>query len=260
MEEQDILNSVKYAKGEQPQQFSPTLASAPQLVQETLAQQNAEKHSGISVIAHIHYESISGNLKERDFLIRRILTNKDDYFIDGLALDINAPRLIRINQIACIIDMATQTVYSDPYRYLQDVLGVELDQGKVPEPMSDYAKAIREVGNEMTILMYLVAIDGTRDAAERETVLKYVKSRVPYLNYDESRMNDYLISLAPDDESFSMAFYRVLKKGKAVIQPLMQAILDVITADGIIHDKEKAFLARFIDLLKQAGYDIELGK
>ena len=71
-------------------------------------------------------------------------------------------------------------------------------------------------------------------------------------------MNDYLISMAPDEDSFSMAFQRVMRKGIMVVQPLMVAILDIIMADGQVHEKERALLARMIDTLKQAGYEFQL--
>ena len=117
--------------------------------------------------------------------------------------------------------------------------------------------AINETGAEATVLMYLVSIDNKRTAKERMAVLKYIRERLPHLDYKDEQMNDYLISLAPDDESFSMAFHRCLKKGKLVVEPLLQAVLNVITADGVVHEKERAFLAKLIDWLKQDGYEID---
>ena len=173
-------------------------------------------------------------------------------------MDIKAPRLVKVAQISYIQDKVSGQTYSNPYKFLQDILGVEVDDSLLPDSMTDFAKAIKETGNEITVLMYLVAIDGVRNAVEREKVLAYIRKRVPYLTYDETKMNDYLISLAPDDDSFSMALSRVLKKGIVVIQPLMETILEIITVDGQVHVKERAFLARLIDLLKQDGYEFNL--
>lgn len=258
IKQQDILDTIKSLKGADENRHTATNpAEIPAVVRETL-QKSDESTAGVSVKAIISYESLSGHIKNREFLIRRIIKNKGDYFIDGLALDISAPRLIRVSQVSYIMDPVSEYTYSDPYQFIQNVLGVDIEDDYLPEPMSDFAKAIKETGNEITVLMYLVAIDGVRRPQERERVLKYVKQRVPYLNYDETQMNDYLISLAPDDDSFSMAFHRVLRKGKMVIQPLLEAVLDIIMADGIVHTKEKAFLARLIDLLRQDGYEIDL--
>lgn len=258
IKQQDILDTIKSLKGVENNAISATdPAAIPNVVRETLQKSN-ESTSGVSIKAIISYESLSGHIKNREFLIRRIIKNKDEYFIDGLALDIDAPRLIRVSQISYIMDPVSEYTYSDPYQFIQNVLGVDVEDYYLPEPMSDFAKAIKEVGNEITVLMYLVAIDGVRRPEERERVLAYVKRRIPYLKYDETQMNDYLISLAPDDDSFSMAFHRVLKKGKLVIQPMLETVLDIIMADGVIHTKEKAFLARLIDLLRQDGYEIDL--
>lgn len=258
IKQQDILNTIKNIEGIEGKSISSADSNnVPPVICETL-QKSDESASGISVKAVIGYESLTGNVKNRNFLIRRIIKNKGDYFIDGLALDINAPRLIRVSKISYIIDTVSEHTYSNPYKFIQNILGVDIEDKYLPEPMSDFAKAIKETGNEITVLMYLVAIDGTRCSEERKHVLKYIQQRVPYLNYDEEQMNNYLISLAPDDDSFSMAFHRVLKKGKFVIQPLLETVLKVIMADGIVHTKEKAFLARLIDILHQDGYEIDL--
>lgn len=255
--QEDILETVKNIKGEEAQHQDASLTNAPKKIQDAF-NNAAETRSGISVKACISYESMSSNVKKRDFLIRRVIKNRSEYFIDGIALDIKAPRIIRVNQISCIEDLATKTLYSDPYVYLQNVLGIEIEDAYLPEPMTDFAKAINETGSEITVLMYLVSIDSKRDAKERLMVLNYIRSRLPHLNYQDEQMNDYLISLAPDDESFSMAFHRCLKKGKLIVEPLLQMVLNVITADGVVHEREKAFLAKLIDWLKQDGYQIDV--
>ena len=256
--EKDILKTVKNIQGKETStDTEASLKKAPKKIQ-TAIQDSSETLSGISIQACISYESLSSNVKKRNFLIRRVIKNKTDYFIDGVALDINAPRVVKVSQISCIEDLANNTLYSDPYIYLQNVLGIQVDDEYLPEPMSDFAKAINETGSEITVLMYLVSIDNKRTAKERMVVLKYIRDRLPHLDYDDTQMNDYLISLAPDDDSFAMAFHRVLKKGKLVVEPLLQAVLNVITADGVVHEKEKAFLAKLIDWLKQDGYEIDI--
>lgn len=255
IKEDDILKTVKEIKGEKVDALNEK--TEPVEIQSAL-DSSLEIFSGISMRAFISYESSSSAVKKREFLIRRILKNKKEYYIDGLAIDIKAPRVIRLSQITYITDISSKTTYGDPYAFLQNVLGIDVDEEYLPEPLSDFAKAINETGNELTVLMYLIALDGNRSAIERKCVLNYVRSRVPYLEYSDEEMNDYLISLAPDDDSFAMAFHRVLKKGKLIIEPLFQTVIDVITADGVVHEKERAFLARFIDWLKQDGYQIDV--
>lgn len=257
VKKEEILTAVRDLRDDDIQKSSSLDKPIPNEVKETLSS-STEIYAGISVKATIEYESLSSNLKKRDFLIRRIIKNKDEYFIDGVALDIRAPRLIRVSQILCITDSASGKMYPDAYLFLQNILGIQVEESYLPEPMSDFAKAIKETGHEITVLMYLVALDGTRASKERQCVLKHVRSRVPYLAYDDVQMNDYLISLAPDSDSFSTAFHYVLKKGKMVVEPLFQSILNVITADKVVHDKERAFLAKVIDWLKQDGYEIDI--
>ncbi len=256
VKKEEILLAARDFRNDDIQEV-PVDTTPPNKVQEALST-STEIFAGISVKATIEYESMSSNLKKREFLIRRIIRNKEEYFIDGIALDIKAPRLIRVSQISCITDSVSGKMYSDAYLFLQNVLGIQIEDVYIPEPMSDFAKAIKETGHEITVLMYLIALDGTRASKERQCVLKHIRSRVPYLTYDDVQMNDYLISLAPDSDSFSTAFHYVLKKGKLVVEPLFQSILNVITADKVVHEKEKAFLARIIDWLKQDGYQIDI--
>lgn len=257
IKEQDILETIQGVKGTTERIAPPDISNAPAIVKEALTQSD-EQRAGVSVMTTIGYESITGNIKNRDFLIRRVILNRGDYFLDGVAMDIRSPRLVKVSQISYIQDKISGQTYSNPYKFLQEILGVDVDDSLLPDSMTDFAKAIKETGNELTVLMYLVAIDGVRSAVEREKVLAYVHRRVPYLKYDETKMNDYLISLAPDDDSFSMAFSRILKKGIVVIQPLIETVLEIIMADGQVHVKERAFLARIIDLLKQDGYEFNL--
>ncbi len=257
VKKEEILTAARDLREDDIQKSSSLDKPIPNKVKETLSS-STEIYAGISVKATIEYESLSSNLKKRDFLIRRIIKNKDEYFIDGVALDIKAPRLIRISQILCITDSASGKMYPNAYLFLQNILGIQVEDSYLPEAMSDFAKAIKETGHEITVLMYLVALDGTRASKERQCVLEHVRSRVPYLVYDDVQMNDYLISLVPDSDSFSTAFHYVLKKGKMVVEPLFQSILNVITADKVVHDKERAFLAKVIDWLKQDGYQIDI--
>ena len=151
----------------------------PPLIEETLSS-STESRAGVSFLVTVNYQSLSGNIKSRDFLIRRIIKHQNEYYLDGLAMDVKSPRLIRVAQISFIKDKAATNGYSNPYRFLQEVLGVEIDNALLPEDMSDFAKAIKETGDELTVLMFLVAVDGIRSSTEREKVLAYV--RVPYLN------------------------------------------------------------------------------
>ena len=257
IKEQDILETIQGVNSQAARVAPRDVSSVPTIVKEALIQSD-EHRAGVSVMTTIGYESITGHIKNRDFLIRRVIQNRGNYFLDGVAMDIRSPRLVKVSQISYIQDKVSGQTYSNPYKFLQEILGVDVDDSLLPDLMTDFAKAIKETGNEITVLMYLVAIDGVRSSVEREKVLAYIHRRVPYLQYDETKMNDYLISLAPDDDSFSMALSRILKKGIVVIQPLMETVLEIIMSDGQVHVKERAFLARLIDLLKQDGYEFHL--
>lgn len=233
----------------------------PENIRTTLTQ-GKEDAAGISLLVSMSYKSLAGNLKDRDILIRRIIHSKGDLYIDGVAMDIRAPRLIKVGHISEIRDISSGRVYDNPYEFIQNRLGVtvrdKVSAAAVPCAKDDFAKAIERVGQEVTVLMYLVAIDGTRDKSERQKVFEYAKSRTADLTYNDQELNDYIISLAPDEECFSMALAKSLAKDQSTVQGLVEAMLNVIMADGRVDDKERSFLIRIMDLLEQDGYEISL--
>lgn len=235
--------------------------AVPENIKSTL-EQGQEDAAGISLLVSMSYKSLSGNVKDRDILIRRIIHTKGDLYIDGVAMDVRAPRLIKVGHISAIRDIASGRIYDNPYEFIQNRLGISVrDKSSavvVSDPKDDFAKAIERIAQEVTVLMYLVAIDGTRDKTERQKVFEYAKSRTTDLSYDDQELNDYIISLAPDEECFSVALAKSLAKDQTTVQGLVEAMLNVIMADGRVDDKERSFLVRIMDLLEQDGYEINL--
>lgn len=238
----------------------PSVVSPPQSVK-NLMDNAQEKRRAISVLVSITYQSLSGNQKNRDILIRRIIQSKNDFYIDGVALDIGAPRLIKVSSIQEIQETASGHIYKDPIKFIQKHLGVHIEnkmQKQPEEQKDDFEKLIEQTNAEMTVLMYLVAIDGKRDKAERQKVFDYIKSRTQNLSYDDNRLNEYLISLAPDEVCFSESLANVLSQEKTFVQSFLETVIDVIMVDNHIDNRERAFLIRIMDLLEQDGYEIRL--
>ncbi|MBR5129648.1 MAG: TerB family tellurite resistance protein [Alphaproteobacteria bacterium] len=218
-----------------------------------------ETRVGVSMLVGITYKSNDGSIKEREFLIRRVIHNKNDMYIDGMAVDIKAPRLIKVSQILKIDDVGTGRKYDNPYKFLQDKLGIGIADEILPEQLPTFAKVIERLHNEITVLMYVVAIDGIREKSERGVVAKYVRSQTPDLTYSDEELDDYLISIAPDATSAGMAFQRILTKDKNILQSFIEALINVIMANGQADEKERIFLAKVLDLLESQGYRFDLG-
>ena len=234
----------------------------PQTVQ-TIMTGSKEARSGISVLVSMSYESMSGNLHSRDVLIRRVIQARGEYYIDGVAMDKYAPRVIKVSHIRGIRDVSSGRVYYNPYEFIQNRLGIQMtlppqQAQAIPEPVDQFAKVIERTGHEMTVLMYLVAIDGIRQAKERDKVFQYVKSRTKDLTYQDQELTDYLISLAPDEESFRTSLAAVLGQPEEIVQNFIETVLDVIMADGRVDPKERAFLLKIMELLEKEGYNINL--
>ena len=218
-----------------------------------------EKRVGISVLVGITYKSISGNHKDRDFLIRRIINKKNEIYIDGLAMDIRAPRLVKVSQISQIRDIGGGRIYDNAYKFLQDKLGIDIADNIYAEKLPTFSKVIERMHNEIAVLMYVVAIDGIREKVERGAVAKYVRSQTTDLTYTDEELDDYLISVAPDATSAGMAFQRVLAKDKNAIQSFVEALINVIMANDEANEKERIFLAKVMDLLESQGFRFNFG-
>lgn len=238
-------------------QPAPAAATIPSHIKQTL-ESAEEKRTGISILVGLTYKSLSGNNKERDFLIRRVIHSGNEIFFEGLAMDIRAPRLVKVSNISQIRDIATGKLYPNPYQFIQTRLGVYVPDDILPEQLPAFAAVIKRMHNEIAVLMYVVALDGIREKVERMAVLKYVKEQTTDLTYSDEELNDYLISVAPDAESAGMAFQRILAKDKKSIQTFVEALITVIMANGGANPKERVFLAKVMELLEQQGFQLNL--
>lgn len=233
------------------------LPSPPPLIQKAMrsAQEDAV---GVARLVSLTYRSLSGNEKDRDVLIRRVIHNRQDLYIDGLAMDIRAPRLIKVGNIAQVRDTSSGWIYDDPYQFLHDKLGIADPRQKKAPPLEGIARIAEQMGEEITVLIYLVALDGRRHREERLRVIEYIKERLPGISVDDQELHEHLISLAPDEETFRMALEKALKKDKETVQLLVAAMFKVSMADSSVHDKERAFILRIIELLEKDGMHFTL--
>lgn len=236
---------------------APRAESIPSNIKQTL--ENAEeKRTGIAILVGLTYKSISGNDKTRDFLIRRVIHSDKEMFFEGLAMDIRAPRLVKVSNIQEIRDIATGKLYPNPYQFIQNRLGVHVPNEILPEQLPPFAAVLKRVHNEIAVLMYVVALDGIREKVERMAVFDYVKKQTPDLAYSDDELMDYLISVAPDAESAGMAFQRILIKDKKSIQDFVEALIAVIMSNGGADPKQRVFLAKVMELLDQQGFKLNL--
>lgn len=259
----DMLRAMQEISGKTDSSYQKPLDGVPPpppLVAEHL-NSGHEQAAGASILVEMTYKSLSGNMKKRDILIRRVINSKGELYINGLATDIKAPRLIKVSNIVQIHDVGTGRFYDNPFEFVQQKLGVSVDDKKDSAqsvPHSDFEKVIERTAPAMTVMMYLSGLDGERSPAERQKIVDHVRARTKDLHYTDQELNDYLISLAPDYESFKLALQRVISKDKSVIQLVVEGILSVITADDKVDEKERAVLSQIMSLLEQEGFEFHL--
>ncbi len=221
--------------------------------------------SGISILVEVDYTSLSGKSQLRDIIIRRVIKSGKDFFIDAFCLAIQAPRLIKIDSIKRIKNKKTNQEYMSPKAFFEEVLGIEFNKDQTlnnihsslqTAPQGELKTAINRSRSEITALMFISGIDGSREHAEFEQIAQYVHRRCPDLVFKDEDLYRYLNILYPDRESFYQSMESILRKDAWIIKLFLEHMIHLITSDGKIDTKERVFLAEIITILKNEGFII----
>lgn len=221
---------------------------------------------GISARVLMKYYSLSGELKERQVVLRRIFKNKSEIFIDAFCLDINEPRLIKLKNVLQVVDINTKTLYANPENFFEDVLGIDLkEKEKTHLEASSLSKgelktAINLTRYEITALLFIAGVDNQRDDEELKTIVDYVHTRCPNLTFNDKDLMDYLHLYYPDSQSFYFALERILGQEGWIVKMFIEKLKSLIVADGKVHEKEKLFFADFLAVLEEEGFILNFKK
>ena len=216
--------------------------------------------NGISVRLRVVYTSLSGNFKDRDVILRRVVKGRNGTFLDVFCLDIQEPRLIKVQSLSAIYDLNTNQEYSNPVEYLEKELGIELSskaEAPVSAEMEELKSAIALTRHELTAFVFMSAVDGERDVSEYKEILKYVHARCAHLNFRDDLLVNYLNRLYPDEESFYQACETILNKEGWILSLFLETMIRLIRADGRVDERERAFLESLFAILGMEGYKIE---
>ncbi|MBE6449142.1 MAG: hypothetical protein E7013_00370 [Alphaproteobacteria bacterium] len=231
---------------------------------------------GLSVQVFVKYTSLSGELKQREIIIRRVFKTGKEILIDALCLDINSPRIIKLKNILQLVDIQTKTLYVHPEQFFEDVLGISLFQekkeeqsiqkeNKMPNMVSSFSKSLKNgqlktaldrTRHEITVLSFISDMDGTRDTRELVKIIEYVHKRCPDLDFDDADLMHYLQINRLDVQSFYFSLERILGKEGWVVKMFLEKMLELIVADGIQTEKEKLFIADFLRILEEEGFEL----
>ena len=237
-------------------------ASAPAAVRKHL--QGNVLADAISVKASIHYTSLSGEKKQRDVIIRRLLKSGRHLFIEALCLAINQPRLIKVDQISRIEDAVSQRVYTDPFAFIEQCLKIDLGpeiKGETPVSLDDELfTAIRLARAEITALMFFARADHELAKEEVDVVIEYVHKRCQHLTFKDEDLRKYLMTLAPDPDSFNTAIRQIVKREDWIVQMFIEHMIGLITKDLKITPEESELAQQVLALAENEGYKIEYEK
>ena len=276
-----------------------TMFEPPKPVEETGKVANAMNSKtvlakGVSALVQMEYTSLSGNHKDREVVIRRVVKGRSGTFLDVFCLDIQEPRLVKIQSVSKIYDINTDEEHTDVVAYLRDFLGIEVptrakeetpepivQQEKVaPTPVSSFSvpapapkampkqtvptdplsglkEAVALTRHELTAMVFMSAVDGERDTSEYDEIIKYVHTRCPHLSFSDELLVNYLNRLYPDEESFYQAFEVIIEKEGSVLSLFLETLIHLVYADGVIDENERNFLESIFAILSMEGYNIQ---
>lgn len=228
-------------------------------------QSKTEVASAISVKVRVAYTSLSDNAKDRDVILRRVIKGRSGTFLDVLVIELNEPRLIKLQNISSIYDYESGKTFSDPVMFLDNVLGVSVqskpDDAAKPKPKSmldgELKSAIALSRHELTALVFVCAIDGDRDEREYKEIANYLHARTPHLSFRDLDLYAYLDKLYPDEGSFFQALEAILGKESWVIGLFLETMIHLIRSDGKVDPKEKEFLGTIFTVLGLEGYKVQ---
>ena len=219
---------------------------------------------GFSSRVEMSYTAPSGTKKERLVIIRRVLKN----YLDIFCLDINAPRIIKINSIDWIKDVKTNKIYEDISFFLSEKLGVQMSSKKSLQKQEQISQsstltkgetktAIDRCRHEITAFVFIAGVDGERSETEFDKIIKYAKTRCPDLVIDDAVLREYLDTLYPDKQSFHTAMERILGKDGWIVRMFLEHLFELVESDGKKDDRDLKFLADLMAVLQEEGFEIE---
>ena len=226
---------------------------------------------GIAARVLMKYTSLSGEEKQREVVIRRVFKNGSGFLLDVLCLDINAPRLIKMQNILQITDKISNKSYT--YKeFFKDILALgAVKKTNISNTANQYLSAsagqsslkdgelktaIDRTRHEINALLFISAIDGHRDERELQKIVEYVHKRCPDLTFNDNKLLNYLHMNYPDTQSFYFSLERILGNEGWIVKMFLEKLMALIVADGRIDDKEKLFLADFLRILEEEGFEL----
>lgn len=218
--------------------------------------------TGISIAVRLEYQASDGSLKKKDFIIRRVVRSGRENYLDVITLIDKLPRLIKASSVTSVTDTRAQKVYDSPAEFFRNFLGIETENKMLASSMNggEMKTAIDMTRHEITALLYISGVDGHRDERELKKIVEYVHRRCPNLSFKDEALMRYLRLVVPDTESFYLALERILGKDGWVVKMFLDHLMELIMADGHADEKEKIFLADFLGILNEEGFDIEFPK
>lgn len=212
--------------------------------------------TALSVAVGIVYWDESNRLADRIITVRRLFKRGEDLLIDAFCHDLQAPRMMFFSRVVRLYDIYSLDPYPNPRDFLLSGLAGVAAEGK--ESSSSLVGVLSVVRYELAVLAFVARAGSEKSDYENGLILNYVLDRCADIPFDTDEILNYIALLYPDEQSFYEAVDVVVKQPRHVLRPFVETFLQLITADGVIHDNERELLAELLYILRTQGVELNI--
>ncbi len=212
--------------------------------------------TALSVAVGIVYWDERDRLADRIITVRRLFKRGEDILIDAFCHDLQVPRMILFSRVVRLYDIRSLKPYPNSESFLLSGLaGISADGRKNSSCLIEVLSVVRY---ELAVLAFVARAGSEKSDYENGLILNYVRERCADIPFDTDEILNYIALLYPDEQSFYEAVDVVVKQPRHVLQPFVETFLQLITADGVIHDNERELLAELLYILRSEGIELNI--
>jgi len=203
------------------------------------------------ILFHLIYHDAKGDYSGRVVTLRSVRQEVGEVRIGTLCHWRNGFRAFLASRIVEVTDLATGEVHEDGLEYFRAHPLLE-HGGAHAANLSLETLAMEECRDEVILLTFVAAADGTYDEEERDEIVKHVMDRCPDEGLREDEIRRRVRCFVPDERAFDVALRR-LSEGSGQPRALLRSLRRVVDADGEVDLEEVAFVSEIERALRDSG-------
>ena len=221
----------------------------------------AENIRFYNLLAHIKY---GDDVREENVALKNIWDHGGNIMLNLYFYRDKSSKVIDSAYIKDIFDLSTEKHYNSCSVLLRDFQDYN-SQLKTPassgyEQISLKLEHLEVLKDDIIILLYIAKCIDYFSEIKKQTILQYIYQQHPQpqtlsKNYIESCLR----SVNPTTEEFYNAVGNIHKKTPEDAEKLLQAVVKLCISDGFLTYNEKIYLAEILQILRDQGFEPDVG-